>query len=716
MLLDVATFCERSEYQLDQLVEDLEKSTRRSNPLERTAWRNSLPTFAQVMRHESLRGLHVQIGNVGGLIVEYRLPASPSWADVVLLGKGPCGPAAVIVELKDWDIAGDAAGDAEELVLRRGQRTLHPSDQVRGYTDYCQRFHSAVQERKAAVSGCVFFTYASTIGSYAAGPHEGLVRAHPVFARNSSDIEKEFPAYLRSRLQEPDSDFARAFDAGTYRQDRGFVKQMAQAIRRPETSPFVLLDQQRVGFATCVREVRKTFRPAQASARKKRMKSVVVVVGPPGSGKSVIAAHLWASLAEDEKVDGNVVLTTTSSSQRTNWEALFQRSCGSRASRGVVVASNQYNPGLNQQWLKKERESGRASAVEDWRENIRQYRAGHAELRCPDDAFAVSIVDEAHALIDPTIPGKRGIAASGWLLHAGPQAWHVIRASKVSIFLMDPDQSYRDNETTTLERIHAFAEDFDAEVTVVSLAGAQFRCAGSVEYADWIDRTLELDAPTDSKIAQSAASTAWRPRRGGPFEFGIAKDPQELEDTIRELVKNGMTGRLVASYARPWRTRLFPRPHSAAVRDRDFVIPFEREGDRREWTRIWNHAPEQDYSFFVQAPIGSPMSADQLCEVGCPYVVRGFDFDYVGLLWFSDLVWRRDRWQVQLDHVHESAWKLSLSAARKGRPGAEDRVLGLLKRGYRILLSRAIRGTYVWFEDPETQEHVTTLLHEQGTR
>jgi len=662
------------------------------------------------MRQESLRGFHVHLGAAGRLIVEYRLPASPSWADLVVLGKGERGPAAVIVELKDWDITGDIAGDAEELVVRRGQSVLHPADQVRGYTDYCQRFHSAVQERRATVSGCVFFTYASNIGHYADSPHDALVRSHPVFARNANDMERAFPSFLRERLLEPDPEFAREFDDGTYQQDRGFVRQIAAAIRRPETSPFVLLDQQRVGFAACMREARQAFKPALATARPRRRKSVVVVVGPPGSGKSVIAAHLWATLAGDDKIDGNVVLTTTSSSQRTNWEVLFQRTIDSRAARGVVVGANRYNPGLNQHWLKRERASNRPAGVEDWRDNVDRYRAEHPRLRCPDDSFAISIVDEAHALIDPTVPGKRGISASGWLLHAGPQAWHVIRASKVSIFLMDPDQSYRDNETTTLARIRAFANEFDAAVTEVSLEGAQFRSAGSVEYSNWVDRALELDGRAQTKPARTDDWASWMRSRGGPFEFGVTKDPQELEDTIRGFVAQGRTARLVASYARPWRTRLFPQPHSVTGREQDFVIQFERAGTRRDWTRIWNYAPDQDYSFFIQAPPGSPMSSDQLCEVGCPYVVRGFDFDYVGLLWLSDLVWRKNRWRAQLDHVHESAWRLSLSAARKGQAGAEERVLGLLKRGYRILLSRAIRGTYVWFEDPETREHMMTLL------
>ena len=69
-----------------------------------------------------------------------------------------------------------------------------------------------------------------------------------------------------------------------------------------------------------------------------------------------------------------------------------------------------------------------------------------------------------------------------------------------------------------------------------------------------------------------------------------------------------------------------------------------------------------------------------------------------------------NRWMVNLEHVHESAWRLAVSGARKGTVGAEDEVIRRLQRGYRILLSRAMRGTYVWFEDAETRAHVEWLL------
>jgi hypothetical protein len=326
--------------------------------------------------------------------------------------------------------------------------------------------------------------------------------------------------------------------------------------------------------------------------------------------------------------------------------------------------------------------------------------------RCPDDTFAVSIVDEAHALIDPTVPGKEGVPPSGWTMHAGPQAWHVIRSSRVSVFLMDGEQSYRDNETTSRASIERFAAEFGVdEVEVVSLAGAQFRCGGSVEYMTWLNAALGLDDRTEPP-------STWRRGFGGPFSFEIVDDPAGLDEALRRRIAEGRSVRLLASYARRWRTKGEYNPHALASTAKDFQLEFIRDGEPRTWARIWNFAPDQDYTLFVQAPAGSAMAEDPLCEVGCPYVVRGFDFDYTGVLWFSDLVWRRDRWEAQLAHIHESAWKKTLASARKekGRgPNSED-LLRRLQRGYRILLSRAIRGSYVWFEDAETREHIEQML------
>ena len=84
----------------------------------------------------------------------------------------------------------------------------------------------------------------------------------------------------------------------------------------------------------------------------------------------------------------------------------------------------------------------------------------------------------------------------------------------------------------------------------------------------------------------------------------------------------------------------------------------------------------------------------------------------------SDLVWRKDRWVVQLEHAHESAWKKTLAAVKRARKSkdaaeiakAEAKLLESVTRGYRILLTRAIRGAYVWCQDDETRERLKSVL------
>jgi len=717
MLLTVSDFKSRAAHSIFALVEDLQQITGRYGDAEAAAWEDSLGALIEVFSSSAFDPLHLYLSPKGHLSLEYQLPSSSSWADVVLLGAHREQASAVVIELKHWQLAGDQPGAVEGLIQHQGRSTLHPSDQVRGYTEYCRRFHSAVHARNAAVAGCVLFTNAKTCAPYQSVPNDQLAADYPCFAMGEPDVEGALPGWLGERITEPDGAFAKAFELGYYHQDRDFIRQVGQQIGQAE-GPFELLDGQREAYGL-VRSVVADTAVSAESGRKK----VVIVKGPPGSGKSVVAAKTWASLAQDPELrQGNVVFTTTSACQNRNWEQLFEDVGSSPGGGGVVLKANAYFPittvelgqlrkRLGKDWLRD---------ISAWRDNLKKIGINRkGGFRMPDNQFFVSIVDEAHALINPEHMDSRG--QFGFVVAAGPQAYHIIRASEISVFFMDPEQSFRERETTRIEDIEGWAEELGADVVeVVSLEGHQFRCAGSVEYVDWAGRLLS-NAP-----AETVRETGFTPRtieyrqvadaddQPAGMECQVFGNPIEMERALRERVQDELSARFVSSYARPWATKGVEPPHGLPPQQKDFCESFVVDGIDTVWSKVWNYVPRgTDYTAFIQARSGTAMAADALTEVGCPYVVRGFDFDYIGLLWHSDLVWRGDRWQVQLDHVHESGLSRHLSRARKENDPDGPEHMALVEKvvqGYRILLTRARRGIYFWFEDEETKERLTACL------
>ncbi len=735
MLLSIKEFKERVSEDIQNLVNELQVLTGRFGDEEAHAWKTSLPKVAAIFSSQEFDPLHLYFGSRGNMSLEYQLPASSSWCDIVLLGQHQGRPAAAIIELKEWVTGGDQPGGAEGLILHQGRRTLHPSEQVRGYTNYCRRFHSAVLDTGARVHGCVIFTRDYFIDVYTRPPNNNLVQEYPCFSIAPDVIRQALPNYFSTRLTEPDLDFAQAFEKGVYKQDRGFVCQVGEQILNAAETPFELLDNQLFAFAfarDCVNEA--LFMRENPGPRK----TVILIHGPPGSGKSVVAARLWASLVTDSRLpDGSVVVTTTSMSQNRNWMYLFQQASDHDV-RGIVKKATQYAPISTHELGQLRKKHGRdfLRDAENWLENLGLLRSLGIEFRegARDNQYLVSVIDEAHALINPELPEGRG--QYGFPPTLGPQAYHIIRSSMVSIFLMDSDQGFRDHENTTQADIRRWADMLGVEVfEEVSLEGSQFRCAGSKEYVDWVEQMLSGHPAEQNRmlsatwqrceqqgnmIREAAGAgygrVGWDRQRSAGLRFEVFASPIDLEAALRSRLEEGASVRLLSSYTREWKTRGAASPHDLPPEMMDFHITCEHNGKQTYWSKIWNHAPDNDYTLFIQGSPGSPMHQDPLCEVGCPYVVRGFDFDYIGILWMGDLVWRDDKWIADPRASFESGIKHAIGNAIKEddtNGPMHQQLLKAVVQSYRILLTRAMKGVYLWVEDEETREYLLSCLYRE---
>jgi DUF2075 family protein len=81
--------------------------------------------------------------------------------------------------------------------------------------------------------------------------------------------------------------------------------------------------------------------------------------------------------------------------------------------------------------------------------------------------------------------------------------------------------------------------------------------------------------------------------------------------------------------------------------------------------------------------------------------VRRDELDYVGVIWGPDLVYDLDN-QTWVGHKEKSS----------DRPvkRSKDRFVDLVKNTYRVLLSRGMKGCYVYFMDKDTERFVRSRM------
>lgn len=735
MLYTVEKFCRIVSNDLSSLIEELQDEVTRNVTLEeKKAWQSSYPVVSKMLtqamkKNPKLSKAHISTSN---LLLEYKLPGASSWCDVVLLGKNGDQSQVLILELKDYARNyGDRPGISEGLIYHNGEDRLHPSDQVRGYSEYCQYFHSAVVENHAKVNGCVYFTQDIDMDPYTKAPNDKLTKKYPMFNKDTSDKLAE---YVAERIKEPDEVFVSKFLDGYYKQDRDILKQVAKNLQvvassDPEARPFVLLQEQRTGLYRTM--------SALENAVKSGEKHVIIVEGPPGSGKSAVAVNLWIEAALKYPSQGNVVYVTTSGSQNDNWAQTFQKYSNVR---DVIVKANSFNPGMDGTKMKREylpvfakthpeylfwkNEKEQTLRYDLFRTYLQYMQKNKKTKNYKENLHYLSIVDEAHALINPTAKGFRSNKSAGWCVQMGPQGWHIINESLVSVFFTDSKQSFRDNETTNTEDLITWGTELGAKIIKVSLSDQQFRCGGSVEYVEWLDN-LFSEHPVKNH-------GQWAKK----FDLQMADYPSDVDKYL--LSRKSKSIRILSSYTEEWvSSGQLDKAHKNAA-PYDFDIE-DKNGKR--WQRYWNYGEDKGYDIYVQGNRpGTMMAVDPLCEVGCAYTVRGFDYQYIGVLWLDDIVRRKGKWVINSQKNLETAIEPSRKKALEEQAelhginpkkcsikripnelahytikgdGTDPFTVNLFNKiaqSYRILMTRGIKGVCLYIRDLETRNYVKSLL------
>ena len=277
------------------------------------------------------------------------------------------------------------------------------------------------------------------------------------------------------------------------------------------------------------------------------------------------------------------------------------------------------------------------------------------------------VVDEAHRLNEK----------SGLFQNKGEnQVKEIINAAKFSIFFIDENQKVTLKDIGSEDVIRKFANELGAGIYTFDL-DSQFRCNGSDGYLAWLDRVLEIRDTANFDID------------GFDYDFKVFDDPNEMRKAIEEKNSINNKSRIVAGYCWEWptgNTRKDTNYHEIKIPEKNFEIS-------------WNLDSGEDFA----------IGATSVNEAGCIHTVQGLEFDYVGVIIGDDL--RYENGQIVTDYTKRAKSDNSLKGINKivkenGEEKAKQMADSIIKNTYRTLMTRGMKGCYVYCVDKGMQEYL----------
>ncbi len=284
------------------------------------------------------------------------------------------------------------------------------------------------------------------------------------------------------------------------------------------------------------------------------------------------------------------------------------------------------------------------------------------------NTFDTLIVDEAHRL-NP----KSGLYGN----LGESQIKELINSARCSVFFLDEDQRVTLNDVGTVDEITKWAATENAEVVEMELS-SQFRCNGSDGYLAWLDNVLQIRSTANTKL------------EGIDYDFQVFSSPNELRDAIIEKNKINNKARMVAGYCWPWRGKEKPEIYDVVIPEYDFQMK-------------WNLTV--DGSLWILKP-------ESVNELGCIHTCQGLEVDYIGIIIGADLLVRdgivlTDPSKRDRNDRTVLGWKALL---QKDPDGGKDKLRSIIKNTYRTLMTRGMKGCYLYSVDNETSEYFKQLM------
>lgn len=232
----------------------------------------------------------------------------------------------------------------------------------------------------------------------------------------------------------------------------------------------------------------------------------------------------------------------------------------------------------------------------------------------------------------------------------------ILARSKMQVLFYDPKQNVVPGDVRS--------QDFAQLNAIRHELVSQMRIAASEDYLGFIDDLLAGEAVHVEKFSN--------------YDFKLYDDIHHMVDDIKKKNSEHSLARVLAGYAWPWNTKDGKEGHDIEI-----------DGLKLRWN---------------STNIDWINSKNSINEVGCIHTVQGYDLNYTGVIIGPEVSYDFQKQRIVVD---EKKYK---DINGKRSITAPDELQQYIINIYKTLLTRGIKGTYVYVVDDALRRHFAEVL------
>jgi DUF2075 family protein len=388
----------------------------------------------------------------------------------------------------------------------------------------------------------------------------------------------------------------------------------------------------------------------------------IVIEGDPGTGKTIVAIYLMKLLSDLTRISPAEAAEQESMfSDYFNYpvQQLFQKYkmaivIPQQALRKTISDVFALTPGLSKAMV------------------MSQFDVGAS-----DEYFDLIIVDEAHRL------GRRANQ---------PSAAQNIKFREINEKLFGKDSL----ETTQLDWIKAksrhqvllldVAQSIKPADLPISMTTEIINEAKSEHCHFYLRSQMRVEGGNDyiDFIAKLLSNSPVEPQGFGSYEFKFCDSFSELKELVEAREREFGLSRMLAGYAWEWKSK----------KDKS-AVDIELEGHKLQWNQT------------ITDWVNSPTSPK---EMGGIHTIQGYDLNFAGVVIGQDLSYDPNTKKIFFQRDSYFDTKGKEDNPKLGIQFTDEDLLAYVLNIYRVLLTRGIKGTFVYVADENLRTHLKQFL------